>query len=988
MIVGCGAEPRERDDYEICDNGVDDDADGLIDCEDTDCASACTTGEVCDNGVDDDDDGLADCDDPECASACTTGEVCDNGVDDDGDGAVDCADSECSWDPACHGRERCDNGIDDDGDGLVDCEDPICETSTHCREVCDNDIDDNGDGLVDCDDPDCAVDSACREDCENGVDDNDDGLTDCADPTCSGQTSCCEVCDNAFDDDGYGLIDCDDPDCATAPACREICDNGEDDDGDGATDCADPDCTGNPACSEICDNGDDDDGDGLTDCLDPACDFDPACAELCNGEDDDGDGLIDEHPTDPEIGDACYDGPAELAGIGQCEEGEIACLEGALGCLGWVPPLDMELCDGLDNDCDGVVPPEEATEGCGTTVEPGETTRIELRTETRDVDVHFNIDTTGSMGGEVGALRTSLSDAIVPEIREVLPTTNFGVSIFEDFPVHVFGREGDMPFVLHQRITRRIDLVQAAIDGLGLHSGGDGPEAGIESLYQVATGAGTSWGGSSWSAEECGNGRDDDSDGDSDCADPDCYDDIGCILSVAPRVEICRNDEDDDGDGYADCRDPDCVERWFCEAGTPFDCGNDRIDEDEECDDGNTESGDGCDDECELEEGCGNAFLERDRGEMCDDGNREGGDGCSEACAIEAICGDGLRTIGEQCDDGNTEAGDGCDAECLLEPGCGNGVLDPGEECDDGNTADGDSCDSTCTTPGREGVPAFDPAAGFDPALGHGMLGGVGFREGALPIVVHITDNSSHYAGDYRPHGIDSHGTADTLEALTALGARVVGVRSSRYSYSDDHTDLRYPLGWAVITETEVPTCAFDGSPGRASGACAEDECCTGLGGAGVEPYSPDACPLVFEIREDGTGLDESVVGAIDALSRFVRYSLTVEPRDDPSDGVDARCFVEAIEVTGAEGPEGPCDIVPVPTDTDGDGLDDTLEDATPRTHVTFELAAINEDIHDVDGDGDTTEACGGTGSYGLILAVIANGSTVVATRRVEVVVP
>jgi hypothetical protein len=42
-------------------------------------------------------------------------EICDNDVDDDGDGAIDCADSDC---PAC--PEICDDGIDNDGDGVAD----------------------------------------------------------------------------------------------------------------------------------------------------------------------------------------------------------------------------------------------------------------------------------------------------------------------------------------------------------------------------------------------------------------------------------------------------------------------------------------------------------------------------------------------------------------------------------------------------------------------------------------------------------------------------------------------------------------------------------------------------------------------------------------------------------------------------------------------------------------------------------------------------
>lgn len=53
--------------------------------------------------------------------------------------------------------------------------------------------------------------------------------------------------------------------------------------------------------------------------------------------------------------------------------------------------------------------------------------------------------------------------------------------------------------------------------------------------------------------------------------------------------------------------------------------------------------------------------------EECDDGNTTSGDGCTAACVAE-FCGDGVTNDGsERCDDGNTTDGDGCDAACMLE---------------------------------------------------------------------------------------------------------------------------------------------------------------------------------------------------------------------------------------------------------------------------------------------------------------------------------
>ncbi len=56
------------------------------------------------------------------------GEICGNNADDDGDGAVDCEDSDC---PAC--PEICDNGEDDDGDGDTDCVDSDCVEADTCQ---------------------------------------------------------------------------------------------------------------------------------------------------------------------------------------------------------------------------------------------------------------------------------------------------------------------------------------------------------------------------------------------------------------------------------------------------------------------------------------------------------------------------------------------------------------------------------------------------------------------------------------------------------------------------------------------------------------------------------------------------------------------------------------------------------------------------------------------------------------------------------------
>lgn len=66
-------------------------------------------------------------------------ELPNNGIDDDLDGLVDCEDPDLALDPSCQPPdpppppvENCDNELDDDGDGLVDCMDSDCASNLSC----------------------------------------------------------------------------------------------------------------------------------------------------------------------------------------------------------------------------------------------------------------------------------------------------------------------------------------------------------------------------------------------------------------------------------------------------------------------------------------------------------------------------------------------------------------------------------------------------------------------------------------------------------------------------------------------------------------------------------------------------------------------------------------------------------------------------------------------------------------------------------------
>ena len=54
-------------------------------------------------------------------------------IDDDADGLIDCVDPNCALQPACFGTENCANGTDDNGNGFTDCEEPACIIDPSCR---------------------------------------------------------------------------------------------------------------------------------------------------------------------------------------------------------------------------------------------------------------------------------------------------------------------------------------------------------------------------------------------------------------------------------------------------------------------------------------------------------------------------------------------------------------------------------------------------------------------------------------------------------------------------------------------------------------------------------------------------------------------------------------------------------------------------------------------------------------------------------------
>lgn len=230
-----------------------------------------------------------------------------------------------------------------------------------------------------------------------------------------------ELDPNDLDGDGYAPDegDCDDVDATAHPGASERyydgvdqdCDGASDDDADGdgveiAEDCNDADAAVHPGAIETCDGTDNDCRDGIDfgapgalvvyadadldgwggatatalcvsevptgyslvtgDCDETNAAVAPGLPESCDGLDNDCDGGIDDDATDRVYVylDADADGYGTRTSYQQVCSVPAGWAANATDCddsSGAVHPAAVEVCDGVDNDCSGVV---DAVEGC------------------------------------------------------------------------------------------------------------------------------------------------------------------------------------------------------------------------------------------------------------------------------------------------------------------------------------------------------------------------------------------------------------------------------------------------------------------------------------------------------------------------------------------------------------------------------------------------------------------------------------------------
>ena len=84
-----------------------------------------------------------------------------------------------------------------------------------------------------------------------------------------------------------------------------------------------------------------------------ACTVTNGGVEICDNLDNDCDGIKDEGVSGTPLEQSCYSGPGGTEGVGVCHAGTQKCFSGVWNaCQGQVLP-QTELCDTIDNDCDG-----------------------------------------------------------------------------------------------------------------------------------------------------------------------------------------------------------------------------------------------------------------------------------------------------------------------------------------------------------------------------------------------------------------------------------------------------------------------------------------------------------------------------------------------------------------------------------------------------------------------------------------------------------
>jgi hypothetical protein len=108
---------------------------------------------------------------------------------------------------------------------------------------------------------------------------------------------------------------------------------------------------------------------------------------------------------------------------------------------------------------------------------------LDLPAAPTPLDVYFLVDTTGSMGGVITALRLALA-RIVNDLTLSGIQASFGVGSFRDFPRNGWGDTSDHPYELYREIGPVDQDLEVALSRLTAGGGGDEKEGQFAALYE------------------------------------------------------------------------------------------------------------------------------------------------------------------------------------------------------------------------------------------------------------------------------------------------------------------------------------------------------------------------------------------------------------------------------------------------------------------------------------------------------------------------
>ena len=111
------------------------------------------------------------------------------------------------------------------------------------------------------------------------------------------------------------------------------------------------------------------------------------------------------------------------------------------------------------------------------------------------VDIFFVLDLSGSFIGDLPTFKSEVAGpgGVIDTLKAANPDTQFGLGIFEDYPISPFGLPADRAYERILDLTLDATLVKNTINALPTPvsgTGGDGPQSQLAALFQAATGVG------------------------------------------------------------------------------------------------------------------------------------------------------------------------------------------------------------------------------------------------------------------------------------------------------------------------------------------------------------------------------------------------------------------------------------------------------------------------------------------------------------------